>query len=390
MIKFFLKEYFLLLFILCSAALFSAVVFRSIYPLYFSSQTLFFFDLLGFPVSLPIWLIYVFGCADIILIWLIGKLILNGKWRFLPAVILGFSPWFIYSVSAGSYYIYLLCLILSIGLSISLIKIGKQKFGSVLLIISSALLLYSSLIGLLIYILLLPGLILMKSVLLDKVKRSLAFGLIILLPLFFLMLKNPVGIKNIFHNQVSFLQDPGLLSSVNIFQGESRKAEFGLLSRFAENKYMYFLKYTILRSAETVMPTVFFTSEERLLGFSFSPPLYLGFLLPFLLGISSLLKSKTSRKYLLLSLILIIPAFVSQRTVDLNRLILFEPIIIFIIVFGLEQLYEKRNYLNRIIIFILLTIILFQFLVTLNDINLREYSRFERYYGISKWQIDKQ
>lgn len=389
MIKFFSKEYFLLFFIICSAILFSALVIRNIYPIHFSDQALLLFDLIGYPSSLPSWLMYIFGIVDLILIWLIGKLVLNGRWRFLPAMILGFSPWFIYSVSTGSFYIYLLCLILSVGLSVLFFRLGKYRLGSILFIISSTFLLYSSLLILLTYILLLSGLILMRLVSFTKIKKSLVLVIILFLPLLFLMFRNPVGIRNIFHNQIIFLQDPGLLSSVNAFQGESKKAGFKLFSRLAENKYIYILRYTTLRLTEVIMPTVFFTSEEKLLGYSFSPPLYLGFLVPFLFGFFILLRSKISRVYLLLSSVLIFPAFVSQE-ISLNRLILFEPILIFIIVLGFEQLYRRRNYLSKILLSFCLVIILFQFFVTLSDINLREYSRFERYHGISKWQIDKQ
>lgn len=388
--KFFCKEYFFLLFIFCSTALLSAIVFRNIYPIHFGNQTLFIFDLIGYPVSLPIWFMYFAGFLDILLFWLIGKLIIKGKWGYLPVVIFIFSPWFIYSVATGSFYVYLLSLILSCGLSILYIKSGKQRLGSALFVVSSGLLIFSSFVGLVTYLLLLTALVSAKMVPCNRLKMSLFFITLIFLPLLFLMYRNPVGIKNIIHNQISFLQDPGLVTSVNVLQGESKKAGFGILSRLVENKYIYFFKYAILRSLGIIMPTVFFTSEEKLLGFSFSPPLYLGLIFPFLFGLFSMLNSKIIRKYFLVSLVLIIPAYLSNITVDLNRLILFEPMVILAIVVGFKHLYEKKSSLNKTILYICLLMIIFQFLVTLSDINFREYPRFERYFGINRWQIDKQ
>lgn len=389
MIKFFYKEYFILLLIICPAVLFSAVVFRSIYPLHFNSQTLLFFDLLGYPASLPIWSMYIFGCADIILIWLIGKLILNGRWRFLPVIIFGFSPWFIYSVVAGSFYIYILFLLLVSFLGFYLTLICKQRFTELIFIIGSVLLLYSSIVIFLTYLLFLSGLF-FRLIQSHKIKRSLVIILIICLPLIFMMFRNTVGIKNILNNQVNFLSDPGIKNNINMFQGESKKEGFGYLSKLGENKYLYILRYMILKLTQNLVPSTFFTPKEKLLGFSFAPPIYLGLMIPFMYGFYLLLNFKKLRRYLLLSLVLIIPSFVSEKMVDLNRLILFEPVIIFITAYGLRGFLTNQKPITKIILFSSLILVLLQFLAIASDINFREYPRFERYKGIAHWQMDKQ
>ena len=107
-------------------------------------------------------------------------------------------------------------------------------------------------------------------------------------------------------------------------------------------------------------------------------------------GLYLILSFKTRRRYLLLSLVLIIPSFLSEKMVDLNRLVLFEPVIIFIAVYGLQGFYNNKKLLTKIILCLSLILVLFQFLVTISDINSREYPRFERYQGIARWQIDKQ
>lgn len=384
------KDYRLFLFISSLSILFSALVFQTIYPLHFGKQPLFVSDLLGFSISLPVWLIYIFGFLDLFLVWLVGKMFFKRAWVYLLMLLFGLSPWFIYSVVSGSFYIYLLCLVLIIFLALYLIKSGKQKLGGLVFIISSILLLYSSIIAFLSYFLFVCGFILLGFIPFSKIKLNLILILIICLPLFILMFKNPVGIKNILNNQVNFLLDPGLINSINVFQGESKKEDFGYFSRLSENKYVYLSRYIILKFTKNTVPSAFFTSEEKLLGFSFAPPIYLGLLIPFLYGVYLILISKTLRKYLILSLVLIIPSFLSKKMVDLNRLILFEPVVIFIVIYGLKKINDKKSRLTSIILFLCSILILIQFGVTIFDINFREYPRLERFYGVSHWQLDKQ
>lgn len=390
MSKILAKDYRLFLFISSLSILFSALVFKTIYPLHFGKQPLFVSDLLGFSISLPVWLIYIFGFLDLFLVWLVGKMFFKRVWVYLLMLLFGLSPWFIYSVVSGSFYVYLLCLVLIIFLALYLIKSGKQKLGGLMFIISSILLLYSSIIFFLSYLLFVCGFILLRFIPFSKIKLNLILILIICLPLFILMFKNSVGLKNILNNQVNFLLDPGLMNSINVFQGESRKEDFGYFSRLSENKYVYLSRYIILKFTKNIVPSAFFTSEEKLLGFSFSPPIYLGLLIPFLYGVYLILISKTLSKYLILSLVLIIPSFLSKKMVDLNRLILFEPIVIFIIIYGLKKINDKKGRLTGIILLLCSILILIQFGVTIFDINFREYPRFERFYGVSHWQIDQQ
>lgn len=389
MSRIFIKEYRLFFLFLSLSILFAALVFNAIYPLHFSKQPLFFSDLLGFSFGLPIWAIYLFGIPDVFIVWLLGKILFKKIYAYSFMLFFSLSPWFIYSAVSGSFYIYLLGLLLIIFLGIYLIGSNK-KIGGLIFIIGSVLLLYSSLVFFVSYFLLVSGLIFFKIVPLSKIKFSLAIILIICLPLFIMMFKNTIGIKNILNNQINFLSDSGIKSSINMFQGESRKEGYGYLSRLSENKYFYIMRYMILKFTKNLIPSTFFTSEEKLLGFSFAPPIYLGLIMPFLYGFYLILGSKTMRRYLLLSLVLIIPSCVSAKMVDLNRLLLFEPVIIFIAVYGLQGFYYNKKLFTKIILFLSLILVLFQFLVTISDINSREYSRFERYQGIAHWQMDKQ
>lgn len=382
------KDYWLIFSAYILSILFAALVIRTIYPLHFSDQTLFFLDLLGFSNGMPGWLIYIFGLMDLLLIFLVGRIFFKRITAYLFMLFFGLSPWFIYSVIAGSFYIYLLGLLLVIFLSLDLMRSGRSKIGRILFVLSSSILLYSSIILFLSYTLFIIGTILLGFIKISKIWSGLLLVFIICIPLFFLSFKNYVGLKNIFHNQVNFLSDPGIVNSINVFQGESKKQAFRYLSKISENKYSYVSRYMILKLIQNVIPSTFFTPEEKLLGFSFAPPVYFGMLIPFLYGLYLIARSRNLRRYLILSLILVIPSFFSKMIVDLNRLILFMPVIFFIVVYGFEKLNTEKT--TKLVVVFCSTLILIQFIVTISDLSLREYPRFERYAGVGHWQIDRQ
>lgn len=208
-----------------------------------------------------------------------------------------------------------------------------------------------------------------------------------MIPLLLLILINSNASRNIFERDVKLFSDPGLINNTNVFQGEGRDAGLSLLTKVSENKYLNLGKESINKSIKNVLPSTYFTSQEKLLNFSFTPPIFLGFLIPAFLGLYLVLKDKKLRKYLFLSLVLLIPSFLSKNSVDLNRLLIFFPVLLLLISYGLINLYEqKRKILLGIIIFLVLA----QFLGTLFDIGQREYPRFERYFIFTNFELEKQ
>jgi len=206
-------------------------------------------------------------------------------------------------------------------------------------------------------------------------KRTILIILIFSLPLLFFSLKNSNAFANIYHNQVGIFSDPGLINSVNIFQGQSQKANLGILGKISENKYIYSAKFTILKFTKNIIPMTYFTSQEKLVNFSFSPPVYVGFLIPFLVGLYYLLLGKS--KYLGLSLLLIIPSLLSAKIADLNRLLVFYPVILYITSFGIIKLLEKGKVFKMLLIMSIILVSI-QLMTTILDINSREYLRYER------------
>lgn len=382
-----LKEpFFRFLLTLVPGIFFASWLIRYLYPIQFVPQSLFFFQIIGSSVNIPTFLIYILGFLNLFFIWIIGRILFKNNIAYLPVLIFGISPWFIYSVISGSFYVYLLSLILVNAISLLLIKLNK-KFSRTLFLISTILILYSSFLMLFVYPLLIFGFFLLNKEIFDKAKLYLVFSCILLLPMLFFVFKNPLSIQNLYHTQVSVLSDPGHINTVNMFRGESTEKGFKYISKFFENKYLYLSKYLILKSLKSLSPVIFFTPNEKLLGFSFSPPIYVGLIIPFLYGFISIFKSSVLRRYLFLSFLLALPSILSQRAVDLNRLLIFSPVVVFIISFGLSNINYKKY---KPLLILLIGLITIQFLVTISDISLREYPRFQNIYGKYNFQIGKQ
>lgn len=383
----FKRSSFYFLLTLVPSSLFFSWLLRYLYPIQFTPQALFISQIIGFSVNIPLILIYILGLLDLFLIWIIGRIVFKNNRAFLPVLIFGISPWFVYSVVSGSFYIYLLSLILVNTISLLLIKLGDKILSYILFLISTFFILYSSFLMLFLYPFLIIGFLILDKEIFGKVKLYLLLSCILLLPMLFFVLRNPLSIQNLYHAQVSVLSDPGHVNTVNMFRGESAEKGFRYISKFFENKYLYLSKYLILKSLKSLSPVIFFTPNEKLLGFSFSPPIYLGFIIPFLYGIVLILKSSRLRRYLFLSFLLVLPSIFSQKAVDLNRLLIFAPVVVFIISFGFNNIDYKKH---KPLLIVLVALIIIQFLVTISDISVREYPRFQSIYGSYDLQVGKQ
>lgn len=378
--RIFLKEHIILIIFFGFSLIISAFIIRGIYPVHFLEQKPLLFDLIEFNLRFPIWLYLFTNSVNILLIWIIAKKFFLGRLALIPVLVYCLSPWSFYLMVSKSSYIYLLCYMLITLLGILLIKSEKYKKGSLIFILGAVLSLYSSLLMLIIYPIIVTCLILFKFITFRRLTNSVFIITLICLPLIFFMIRNQVGVKNIYRNQVTLFADPGHLNTVNKFLGESSKAGLNFLARVGENKYLYLSKYLVLKTTKHLTPSTFFTPQERLLNFSFSPPILLGFLIPFLYGLYLVLKSPNLRLGLVISLTLLIPSIVSKSLVNLNRLLLYEPVMVFIISLGLVRITEKKGKVYQYAVFLIVILVITQFIVTIFDINFREYARYERYF----------
>lgn len=363
------------------AIIWLAWTFKILSPLSYLPQPLLFSDLVSNPVTLHSWLVIVCGVLNVLLIWLISKRLFNSPYTLLPPLIYGTSPWFSYLAITGSFYIYLLTMILILINGLLSSRDGDKKLAQATIIISSVLIIYSSFYGLLV----------LTVLAWLKINQSYLFLILLLsAPLMIMAVKNPEGLQNITSQQVSIFTDPGLRNSYTTLIGENNQSGYSKLSKISENRFIYIAKYTLNKTVKQLMPGVYFTPQERLLNFSFSPPLYLAFLIPFLTGLYQIALDKNRRKYLFISLLLIIPSLLSSKIVDINRLHLFSPVIIFIIVFGITVISKIKTPVRVLLTSLIIFLLLVQLGYILYDMSKRERPRHDRYFNPSSLIIDKQ
>lgn len=371
--------YLSLLFILIIAILLRVHIINNIHINSFITEPLLFTDLLGRGITIPWRLIFLLDLLNIFLLFLIGKKILDARMGLLASLLYGILPWMVYVQLMGSLNIFLVFFLLLFFYGLFLAK--ETWIGLVLMITSSIVLILSALSSWFILPVLIFGIYttdLMKQSYLRIYTFMMFIGFLLMTALSF---HNLVGLKNVYINQIGIFSDPGFKNSINAFQGESKETGFGYLSKWSENKYIYFSKYLILKSFKNIAPATYFTSQEKLYNFSFSPPIYVGLLIPFLYGFYLVIRTRLKFFYLTF-LVLIVPSIVSKQLVDLSRLVIFAPVMIFLISFGLIKLYQEREkYVFSLFLYLSIFLVLFQMIITFSDIQFREPLRYKLSIG---------
>lgn len=355
-------------------------VYNSLFPIHFTPKNIFFLELIGGRLEIIYVALFVIDVGNLILLWLISKLILRNNFSIIPPFIYAIIPWSSYLVIAESFYIYILFIMLINVYGFFLTR-SNNKMGIFLLLGGIIGGVYSSVFLFILLPVILCLLIVFKLISLKHLMLSFVILFLSFIPLLFSVYTNQTEFKNILSNEIKAFSDPGLINTVNSYQGTAREVGFGNLAKISENRYIFTTEYIILKYTKSLNPTAYFTSSEKLLGFSFSPPIYIGFLIPFLFGLYHVIKFSTLKKTFLISTLLVIPSILSKPMVDLNRMIIFAPAVIFIITFGIISLYEQKNKkLTTFFLLLTLFLVIFQLLVTLSDIRTREKERYTRYY----------
>lgn len=173
--------------------------------------------------------------------------------------------------------------------------------------------------------------------------------------------------------QITLYSDSGVINGLNQLRGESIKSGFGLESKIIENRYNYLGAHFLFNFLEQFSPAVYFSPEYKILGFSFSPPILFGFLITVLIGLVSL--GSNPRNLLFTGFIFsifILPSALSKNSPDSERLIIAVPLICFLSGFGFSKLSVFWPRYVRTLKLIFFILIIFQFIVILFDISLRE------------------
>lgn len=347
----------------------------------FNQDQILFFALIERSIEIPNWLIIGFGFCNLIFLILIGKILWSDYAAYLPAFLYTISPWSVYLEVFGSAYIYLLMWVL-LGLY-GVIRFSqlKDKLGLVCTLLACTALLYSSLLMWVVVLTFLILLFKLSKLFSSSLQYLVTIGFFLILLPWAIIFYNLNGVKNIFIQQFTIFADPGLINTVNKFQGESRESGFGVTSRIFENKYQYLLKHGLLNILEHFAPATYFTPQEKLLGFSFNPPIFLGWLIPFFYGVYTFLKQIKMKRYWLAGLVLLIPSILSQHSPDLQRLLLFSPLVFLIISQGLADLSKStKEFKYKVLQTLVAILIIVQIGVSLFDTSMREQMRLKIYF----------
>lgn len=355
-------------------------VIKAIFPVtIFPQEHLLIFDLIGQSVILNYWIALVlglsFGLINLLFMYLVGKEIFDKKITLIATFLYSISPWTVYLEVAGSSQIFLLALLLICFFGILIMKNNpKKRFGIFLFLLSCAILLYSSLIMWLLVPMLLLVLYKYSFINYKQIKMLVIFIILISIPIELLAFKNPQGLQEVLRRDVAIFSDIGLINGVNQFQGELTKESLYSIGKYIENKYIYFSEHLLSVSLRHFVPVTYFTPEYKLLDFSFSPPILIGFLIPFLLGLLDWIK--LFKKYgwsIFLTLSLMVPSIISSKSPDLSKLVIFSPFILFTISNGLvNYLFPPRNKTYRMLMILTLSLVILQALVVISDIIFRE------------------
>lgn len=352
-----------------------------LFPSRFSPHNLFFTNLIEISYHFTFRSFFFLETINLVLLWLIGKRIFFKNSLILP-IIFALSPWGIYLTAAESFYIFLLFLLLLIIYGLILIRENEKRWGNFLIIVPSVIAIYCSFF----FLILIPTLFVLMKVFKIFSIKDLKIPIVLIaafaLPIFSLTYNNKPGFKNIINQEINIFSDPGIINNINRFQGEARKDGFGIISKISENKYIFYPEFILLKFIKEITPATFFTSQEKLLNFSANPPILLGFLIPCFFGFYEVLKNSFLRKIALLSSISILPSILSNQIVDLNRLILFAPIIFTLISYGIIIM-SKKILLKKIVYFfftLMIFLVISQLIITILDIKIKEKSRYLLYY----------
>lgn len=335
----------------------------------------FFTDLISTAYTVPYWLVLLSDILNLLLLWLIGQILFGKRIGFLVPLFYAISPWPAYLAVGGSIYILILFGVTLLYSGLLLAKNGKDIWGIILSLSGIGVMVYSSLAMIFVLPFFLWG-IYKSGLYANKVKFFYLAAGLILLPLVFLSIFNINSLKMVSIKEVSLFNEVGLINSVNTFRGEIGSAGYPDMGVLVENKITYLGRHVLFNTLTVFSPFTYFTQQFKLLGFSFSPPILLGILIPFLYGLVGMFRSE-NRNYnlLFLTLPLLAPTIIHSYSPDLNSLILILPLIIFISAWGTAQLVKNKKWL-----FVAITsaLILIQGLTTLYDIKTREPIRYQK------------
>lgn len=314
--------------------------------------------------------------SNIVLLWLISKKILGGKYALVTTFVYAISPLVLYMGIYESVYL--------IGISgLNLLVLGfiylkeKNNISYPLIIVGSLVMLS---VGLSAYI---TGLAIILLALIykfpDKIstKKLTKILLVLLFVLLVIFIIDPGEIKNEIVKANPFTEI-GLVNSVNQFQGEQMEEGVFLYGRLIENRYTYYARHLFFTTLDHLSPVIYFAPQIKMFGYSFAPPILTGLLIPFLFGVYFLTKklNRKSLSIILFILIISIPSILTKQSPDIEKLLLVIPYISIVASYGFKKSLGKNYSWLKILMIFSAVLIIGQLLFFLSDVALREHSRY--------------
>lgn len=379
---------FLAFFIVFSLGLmFRGYLINTFYYFEFTQKPLFFSEYFLNHIFLTMWGGIILGLLNIGLLGYIGYKLYNFRFGILMSLLYAISPWTAYVDIFGGENIYILTWILMLSLSIILLK-ENYRWNIYLLILSITGLLLSSILSILLLVTAVITLYITNFLSKRELFKVLKMSFVLIICYFGVLILNIEASKNIFQHNSAFFYDIGMINTVNTLRGETNSSNLNMVGKLVENKYLYYATETIYRVGTNFSPALFFTPQYRLFDFSFSPPIYLGFIIPGAVGVWFVLDK---RKYLIATIVLLMglsmPSIINKNSPDLSKLIIISPLIFLYISYGLMQIsnYEKsfrgKKSVYKLLLVLSITLVVIQVLITLGDLSLREEVRFEMFYN---------
>lgn len=382
-----LNKFLLLAVVFWLGIMFRGYLLNTFYFFELKQEPLFFTEYFYKHIYLTIWGGLGFGLGNIVLFYILGYKLNGFIWGIALALLYAISPWTAYTDLFGGNNTYTLTWILLTFIAAVFFK-ESYKLSIYMLTFSLLGLLSSSIFGTLILIVILTGLFTSDYFNKQQKKQITMSSFVSACLLIAMLFLNMEATQNITKNSTNFFYDIGLVNSVNTLRGETSAYNLNLLGRLVENKYLYILEEFIVRTVFSLSPGAFFTPQHRLFNFSFSPPIYLGFIIPLAIGIYVVV---CRRKYFFISMLLFlgfsIPSVIDKYSPNLSKLILASPIIFIYIGLGLQKILSdvqsqtRARNINRVLLILTIVIVLVQVLATLGDISLREGMRFSQFYN---------
>ncbi|MCL4366979.1 glycosyltransferase family 39 protein [Patescibacteria group bacterium] len=363
-----------LLLVIILYALFSGLVLNSLYPFHLATESLLVLTILGIAWQIPLWLSYILGFINLLLLWLIVKKVFGYRVALFCSLTYATSPWISYLVVGDSLTTWLLTiwLIIFYGLfclSHSFWKIIFLIAGCIMLIFSSVLM-WPALCVLLV------TLYIKKNSSFLTIQNFHLLTAVSLLTFMALLLTNYSMVKHSLGSQLLIIQNISIVNTVNLLRGEDNQAGIGKLGFILDNKYAYGALYFSSRLLENINPVNYFVSSTNFIRQSNTPPILFGWIIPLILGIGVWQKVwKMTRWSVVFVLCLLTPSLVSSDGFSINKIGFVSPLLFVTCGVGLERLLSLNKY--RIWFALIIIAILIQLVFVANDVTLRENVRLD-------------